>query len=560
VALSVARPAVTSRPPAVHHFARLKLRILRNGLRGDGWKITKFVAACVFGVWEGLTAFAVFAVVGLDIGAGTDVAYLVFALGGAVIVLGWLFLPLVFFGVDETLDPARFALLPVPRRTLVGGLFLSGLIGVPAAATLLATAGMVIAAAAHGGLLAGATQVVGVIAGLLLCVALSRALTSGFATMLRSRRNRDMAAILLAVLVALIGPLEIAIFAATDRADFDQAVTIARAIGWTPFGAPYTAGLDVAEGHPIAAVVKLAGTAALIWALLAWWARSLETAMVGTATPVAARPERRRDGGPTAQLFPRVTPWLRPDRYGALVAREVGYWWRDARRRANLVTIGVIGVFVPLMVNVGVARLALGDTDATPSPATITWSMLFVGTLAALTLANQFGFDGTAYALHVIVGVPGRMELRARVVAFSVYIVPMLTAIAVIVALAMGQPGSLTTMLGGLYAAYGAGIAVNLYVSILAAYALPETSNPFAISTGSGVAKSMFAFLALIATLVICVPLVVAAAVLDGAWVWLALPVGLAYGLGLTVLGCYLAGDLLDRRAPELLRTVTPNR
>ena len=33
------------------------------------------------------------------------------------IVLGWLFLPLVFFGVDESLDPARFALLPLRRRT-----------------------------------------------------------------------------------------------------------------------------------------------------------------------------------------------------------------------------------------------------------------------------------------------------------------------------------------------------------------------------------------------------------------------------------------------------------
>ena len=40
-------------------------------------------------------------------------------LGGGLLVLGWLLLPLVFFGVDETLDPARFALLPLPRRTLV---------------------------------------------------------------------------------------------------------------------------------------------------------------------------------------------------------------------------------------------------------------------------------------------------------------------------------------------------------------------------------------------------------------------------------------------------------
>ena len=35
--------------------------------------------------------------------------------------LGWVLLPLLMFGVDETLDPARFALLPLPRRVLVRG-------------------------------------------------------------------------------------------------------------------------------------------------------------------------------------------------------------------------------------------------------------------------------------------------------------------------------------------------------------------------------------------------------------------------------------------------------
>ena len=47
-------------------------------------------------------------------------------------MLGWLFLPLVFFGVDESLDPARFALLPLRRRTLIAGLLTAALIGVPA--------------------------------------------------------------------------------------------------------------------------------------------------------------------------------------------------------------------------------------------------------------------------------------------------------------------------------------------------------------------------------------------------------------------------------------------
>ena len=62
-------------------------------------------------------------------------------------MLGWLLLPLVFFGVDETLDPARFALLPLPRRTLVTGLFAAALIGVPALAVLSRSSGLVLTAA-----------------------------------------------------------------------------------------------------------------------------------------------------------------------------------------------------------------------------------------------------------------------------------------------------------------------------------------------------------------------------------------------------------------------------
>ena len=58
-----------------------------------------------------------------------------------MLVLGWLFLPLVFFGVDESLDPARFALLPLRRRTLIAGLLAAALVGVPALATLVATRG-----------------------------------------------------------------------------------------------------------------------------------------------------------------------------------------------------------------------------------------------------------------------------------------------------------------------------------------------------------------------------------------------------------------------------------
>src|SRR5205085_698248 len=80
-------------------------------------------------------------------------------------------------GVDETLDPARFALLPVPRRTLVLGMLAAAFVGVPPVVTLLATLGSVIGAVIDGGIAAGIVAVLGAAVGICVCVAASRAVT-----------------------------------------------------------------------------------------------------------------------------------------------------------------------------------------------------------------------------------------------------------------------------------------------------------------------------------------------------------------------------------------------
>jgi ABC-2 type transport system permease protein len=562
VAVALTPPAERARPVSARHFVRLKLRVMGNNFRGQGWRIALFVVGVVFGLWLATTGFFLFAAPGFA--DEPRYALMVAGFGGGLLVLGWLLLPLVFFGVDETLDPARFALLPLSRRTLVTGLYAAALVSVPVVAVLIAVSGLVVTAAALGGWSAALVEAVGVVAGMLLCVVASRAVTSAFATMLRSRRVRDLAAVLLAVVAALLGPLQIAVLAAVRQADWDRLTGVARVIGWTPFGAPWTAGIDVAEGRVWVAPLKLLVTALTIGALLNWWSRSLESAMVGAVSAGPARGRRGTVGGAVAQLFPRAVGWAGRDRFGALVARDCRYWWRDARRRANLITIAVVGIFVPVMVNLGGASFAVeggaGHTGDDASPVLVSLSMLFVGVLASVTLANQFGFDGSAYAANVVAGVPGRLELRARMTAFSIYVLPMLGTVAIVLSVVLRHPGWIGLMAGALAAAYGSGLAITAFVSVLGAYALPETSNPFAMNTGAGVAKGFLTLLSMISAAVAAVPMVVAAALLGDVWLWLALPLGAAYGLGAALLGSYLAGDVLDRRLPELLTAVTPRR
>ena len=41
---------------------------------------------------------------------------------------------------------------------------------------------------------------------------------------------------------------------------------------------------------------------------------------------------------------------------------------------------------------------------------------------------------------------------------------------------------------------------------------------------------------------------------------WTVLAVGTGWGVGGMLLGTYIAGDILDRRGPEILAAVTPRR
>jgi ABC-2 type transport system permease protein len=338
--------------------------------------------------------------------------------------------------------------------------------------------------------------------------------------------------------------------------DWSRFTGVAEVVGWTPLGAPWSLGQEVVEGRYWAVPVKLLIGVAAVALLLRWWSGSLESAMLGTTSSARSREKAVPAGGPVAQFFPRTLPFLPRNRFGALVAREVHYWWRETRRRAGLITFTVVGVFLPVMFNFS------GDPGAAARSSLnlASGSLIFVGVLAAISLANQFGYEGSAYAANIVAGVPGRTELHSRVLGFSVYLVPLMTMIAVIIGFVIGRPAGIPALVGMLAASYGTGLAVVLPVSVLAAYALPDTTNPFAISSGAGLTKGLLSVGALITAAVVSVPVLVAALLLGDAWVWAGLPIGLAYGTVAYLVGVRVAGAALDRRMPELLTAVTPNR
>ena len=83
-----------------------------------------------FGTLTGLG----FAYVGLGIDGSLDGPALALFLG-FLVSLGWALIPIVWTGLDGTLDESRFVLFPLEAKTLQKGQFFGGFIGLPGIAT-----------------------------------------------------------------------------------------------------------------------------------------------------------------------------------------------------------------------------------------------------------------------------------------------------------------------------------------------------------------------------------------------------------------------------------------
>jgi ABC-2 type transport system permease protein len=150
--------------------------------------------------------------------------------------------------------------------------------------------------------------------------------------------------------------------------------------------------------------------------------------------------------------------------------------------------------------------------------------------------------------------------VHSRGAAHAVYVFPLMAVIAVVVGAFAGRPEAIAGQFGLLIAVYGVGLGLVLPLSVRAAYALPETTNPFAVSSGGGTAKGLLTLAVMAGTVVGTVPLQVAAYFLGPVWYWIGLPVGAAYGAAAYLIGSGIAGDLLDKRMPEVLAAVSSGR
>ena len=227
-------------------LVRLKLRLLRNGLRGNALRAVAFALGCAYALGIGTAIAAGF----LSLQHRTDDLEVIVELVAVAAVLGWAALPLLGFGSDETLDPSRLALLPLSRDEMVGGLLGAALVGPAGAATTIGLAGATIALlpASPGAIVV----VVAAAVQLAMCAALSRSLVTSLSAVLRSRRGRDLRIVLIALIAFAPEALRLAI---GDRSfgDVSALRPWAHAMSWFPPVLPVRSMIAARTGRMVSA-------------------------------------------------------------------------------------------------------------------------------------------------------------------------------------------------------------------------------------------------------------------------------------------------------------------
>ncbi|MGI5128719.1 hypothetical protein ACQEVB_18065 [Pseudonocardia sp. CA-107938] len=512
----------------------MKARVLRNTLRGKGG------ASFAIGGVVGLVAAAVGVVfiVAQDGGitVGTDVASALFA----VWMLGWLFGPVLTGGGDETLRPENFALLPIRPHRLAVGLLGASLVGVAVPVTFVLFSGLILLAA-PAGVLAAVVATAAVAAQLGLVVLLSRVVIAGLGDLLGSRRGRDLG-VLLGALVGLaylparwvleqVGPIVVG-----QSSPALTATLRALPSGWGP-----NAVAAAAAQQWLPALGWLAALAVLDAVLVLAWSRLLVRRLTSGGSPAGPRRTGRSARTARRTLLPD-TP------LGAVIGKELTLWRRDAQRRTMMLISILIGLLLPAFSLHGVGSAGL------------VFAPLWIAVFATMQVSNLYGLDGTAVWQTLTTPGAVRADVRGRQWAWVLIVGPVAVVAAIVLPAVTGATDSYPWVLALVPALVGAGAGTVLLASVELPFPMPSGKgrNPLGSgNSGVGMANVMRRMLMVLLQLAVAVPAVVLLVVGGTGLVpvasWLAVPVGVACGIGAAWGWGGRALRRLELRGPEVL-------
>ena len=464
-----------------------------------------------------------------------------------VFVFGWLILPLIVFGLDATLDPAVLALFPLRTRSLAVGLMAASATGAWPLATFLGLLGVTVGLArGPAGLL---IAVLAVLLEVLFCLTLARFVTTGLAGLLRSRRGKDFAALLI---IPIFGLYE-AFVQIVPKLTAEGKVTAGSFAGvdgwlrWIPPGLAAHAIQDASDGHLGTALLRLAPLAALIVALALLWIRSLGRALVTADTTTQS-----------AAVHAATLPLARYGVRGAVAAR----FWIYQRREPVLVVYW--GIVVVIMAATSVS------TIRTPAyHVALNLSAVLGAAFVGILRANTIGLTGPGFGLEAMT-LSGRRAWRAyfsgQDLAVGAIAVPLLTVVSFGLAAVAGHPADGLAGMAVDLAGIGAALALaNIFTAALAYPVEKRAGNPTPRPATGYMGYSVAGtFGGLIAVALLVLPVIIGGALWHSAPAGVRMPVIAAcaacYGLALAWIGVQIAARIAGPKLPELYQTALQSK
>ncbi len=540
--MTTATPPATAAPAhsVTPVFLRIKLSLLRNGLRQSTGRTAAFITSIVLAL-----LLSAGQLLGLVLLRGNPYALGIVVPLTALLALGWAVMPLFFPTGDETLDPSRLVMLPLHPRSLVVALLGASLVGIGPVFTLTLLLGAVIAVT-HG----TAATVVAVLAvplALLTCVALARAVAAANVRLLTSRKGRDLA--LISGLVIAVGAqfLNLGIQKLSQPGGLSVLEPAAAVLAWTPPASAVAAAQSASDGSYPAAVAQLALTAAALAGLLLWWQRSLDHLMTSpdaSTLQASAGPADRTAGRSTG-----LAAWLPEGRTGAVMLRTLRYAWREPKTKVGWASSLGIGILLPVVFAVQ------GNGNV--------YNSCIAAGLLGILMYNQFGQDYSGFWLVASTISSPRdalIELRGRMLALALVAVPYVTLVVFGSALLLDDWDTLFEALGLALALLGALLATGVWSSTYFAYSIPQDTAKN-VAPGQGSLAYLSIFGGMFVGAVACAPLLALTVWLHladlHAYLWMLLPLGVAYGLALCALSLRLTAPRTAARLPEILTAVS---
>jgi ABC-2 type transport system permease protein len=238
---------------------------------------------------------------------------------------------------------------------------------------------------------------------------------------------------------------------------------------------------------------------------------------------------------------------------GAVAARSITYWIRDARYHTSLVAIPIAPIVFVLALSVaGVPANVLALIPVPAMCVFLSWS-----------IHNDVAYDNTAIWLHVASNVSGRADRFGRVIPALMIGIPVVLIGSPIAASLYGDWAVLPSIIGVSSCILLAGLGFSSVISARFPYpSVRPGDSPFNQPQASGTAAGLIQSLSFFAALIVSIPPLGFAALglfVDPFWHLAALAVGLVIGLAGLVLGVFWGGAIFERRGPELLAFTLKN-